>query len=45
MRIVDLAPYPGNDWGDAYTIVRATVAEYQFGQIRVSGANYTPVAI
>jgi len=45
MRIVDLAPYPGNDWGDSYTIVRATVAAYQFGQVRVSGANYTPVAI
>jgi hypothetical protein len=30
MRIVNLAPYPGNDWGDAYTIVRATVAKFQF---------------
>ena len=30
MRIVDLAPYPGNAWGDAYTIVRATVAKFQF---------------
>ena len=45
MRIVDIAPYPGNDWGDAYTIVRVTVAEHQFAQVRVSGANYTPVAI
>ena len=45
VRIVDLAPYPGNDWGDAFTIVRVTVAEHQFAQIRVSGANYTPVAI
>jgi hypothetical protein len=45
MRIVDLAPYPGNDWGDAFTIVRVTVAEHQFAQVRVSGANYTPVAI
>lgn len=45
MRIVDLAPIPGNAWGDAYTIVRATVAKFQFGQIRVSGTNYTPVAI
>ena len=45
VRIVDLAPYPGNDWGDAYTIVRVTVAEHQFAQVRVSGANYTPVAI
>ena len=30
MRIVDLAPYPGNAWGDSYTIVRATVSEFQF---------------
>jgi hypothetical protein len=45
MRIVDIAPYPGNDWGDAFTIVRVTVAEHQFAQVRVGGANYTPVAI
>ncbi len=45
VRIVDIAPYPGNDWGDAFTIVRVTVAEHQFAQVRVSGANYTPVAI
>ena len=30
MRIVDLAPYPGNAWGDSYTIVRATISEFQF---------------
>jgi len=30
MRIVNLAPYPGNAWGDTYTIVRATIAEFQF---------------
>ena len=30
MRIVDLAPYPDNAWGDAYTIVRATINEAQF---------------
>ena len=45
MRIVDIAPYPGNDWGDAFTIVRVTVAEHQFAQVLVGGANYTPVAI
>lgn len=45
MRIVDIAPYPDNNWGDAYVIVRATVAQFQFGQVRVSGANYTPVAV
>jgi hypothetical protein len=30
LRIVDLAPYPDNAWGDAYTIVRVQVAEHQF---------------
>jgi hypothetical protein len=30
VRIVDIAPYPGNAWGDAYPIVRVTVAESQF---------------
>lgn len=30
MRVVDIAPYPGNDWGDAYTIVRVVNAQSQF---------------
>lgn len=30
MRVIDLAPYPDNAWGDAYTIVRATINESQF---------------
>ena len=30
MRIVDLAPYTDNAWGDAYTIVRCVVAYSQF---------------
>ena len=30
MRIVGLAPYPGNAWGDSYTIVRAIISEFQF---------------
>ena len=30
MRIVDLAPYPDNAWGDAYTVVRVTINEAQF---------------
>ena len=30
MRIVDIAPYPDNAWGDAYTIVRVTINEAQF---------------
>ena len=30
MRIINLAPYPDNAWGDSYTIVRTTIAKYQF---------------
>jgi hypothetical protein len=30
MRIVDLAPYPDNAWGDAYTIVRVTINKSQY---------------
>jgi hypothetical protein len=30
MRIVDIAPYPDNAWGDSYTIVRATISEHQY---------------
>jgi len=30
MRVIDIAPYPDNAWGDAYVIVRAQIAEYQF---------------
>lgn len=30
MRIIDIAPYPGNAWGDAFTIVRATISKHQF---------------
>lgn len=30
MTIRDLAPYPDNAWGDAYTIVRVTISESQF---------------
>jgi hypothetical protein len=33
MRIIDLAPYPGNAWGDSYTIVRANISNYQFGPV------------
>jgi len=45
MRIVDIAPYPDNNWGDAFVIVRATISEFQFGQVRVGSTNYTPIAI
>jgi hypothetical protein len=30
MRVVDLAPYVNNAWGDAYTIVRVVVANSQW---------------
>jgi hypothetical protein len=30
MRILDIAPYPDNAWGDGYVIVRANISEYQF---------------
>ena len=30
MRVVDVAPDPGNDWGDAYTIVRVVNSNSQF---------------
>ena len=30
LRVVDLAPYPDNAWGDAYVIVRVQIANSQF---------------
>jgi hypothetical protein len=30
MRVVNLAPYPGNAWGDAYTVVQVQVSEHQY---------------
>jgi len=30
MRIINLAPYPDNAWGDSYTIVQATISEHQY---------------
>ena len=29
-RIVDIAPYPDNNWGDAYVIVRVQISKPQF---------------
>lgn len=29
MRVVDIAPYPDNAWGDTYVIVRVTVSNHQ----------------
>ena len=29
LRVVDIAPYPGNDWGDLFPIVRVVVSQSQ----------------
>jgi len=29
MRILELAPFADNDWGDAYTVVRVVINESQ----------------
>jgi len=29
LRVVDIAPYPDNAWGDTYVIVRVTISEHQ----------------
>jgi hypothetical protein len=29
LRVVDIAPYPDNAWGDSYVVVRATISEHQ----------------
>lgn len=33
LQVLDIAPYPGNDWGDAYTIVRVQVAKRQIAAV------------
>ena len=33
LQILDIAPYPGNDWGDAYTIVRVQIARRQIAAV------------
>ena len=33
VRVVDLAPYVDNAWGDAYTIVRVQVARRQISAV------------
>jgi hypothetical protein len=30
MRVIDIAPYPDNAWGDPFVIVRATISESQY---------------
>ncbi len=45
LRVIDLAPYPGNAWGDAFTIVRVQIAENQYAGIYEGAAVAYPVAI
>jgi hypothetical protein len=45
LRVIDLAPYPGNAWGDAYTIVRVQIAEFQYAGIYEGAAVAYPVTI
>ena len=33
MRILDLAPYTDNAWGDSYVVVRANISKYQFAPV------------
>jgi hypothetical protein len=30
LRVIDIAPYPDNNWGDAYVIVRVQISQQQF---------------
>lgn len=45
MRVIDIAPYPDNAWGDNYVIVRAQIAEHQFGAIYTGSAKAYTVTI
>jgi hypothetical protein len=35
-RIVELAPYPDNDWGDSFTVVRVMIARHQYVAVKVA---------
>ena len=39
LRVIDLAPYPGNAWGDAFTIVRVQIARFQYNGTYDTGAT------
>ena len=45
LRVIDLAPYPGNAWGDSFTIVRVQIAEFQYAGIYEGAAVAYPVTI
>jgi len=44
LRVIDIAPYPDNAWGDAFVIVRAQIAKHQYGAI-YSGSRLYPATI
>ena len=45
LRVIDIAPHPGNDWGDAYTIVRVQIARFQYAGIYEGATVAYPVTI
>ena len=45
LRVIDLAPYPGNAWGDAYTIVRVQIAENQYAGIYNTSTVVYPATV
>ena len=45
LRVIDLAPYPGNAWGDSYTIVRVQIAKFQYAGIYEGATVAYPVTI
>jgi hypothetical protein len=45
LRVIDVAPYPGNNWGDAYTIVRVQIVESQLLGIGTGAAIQYPATI
>ena len=45
MRVIDIAPYPDNAWGDNFVIVRAQIAQHQFGGIYNTAGVVYPVTI
>jgi hypothetical protein len=45
LRVIDLAPYPGNAWGDAYTIVRVQIAENQYAGYYNTSAVVYPATV
>jgi hypothetical protein len=37
MRVINLAPYADNAWGDNFVIVQTQIAEYQFAGVAGTG--------